>query len=224
MAEIILFSSHSFGHLLKVLLKHEQQKWLECEDNLECWLGNDNKKLSAKQRRILLTHWVGEAYKTLQSERYTSFRKNCFEKTGCLITADGSHDEKIKPESLEGYKVTPPLPTPAIIDPFASVIPEPEMIPPDDVTGADDDEMVDVSDEASTSPPPLEMDNVELRDTGHNLVGCRIKALYDGEWFKGEISWYAPAVGKLRVYFPEDESDDYIGPEEINGVDVIVCT
>ena len=29
--------------------------------------------------------------------------------TGCLITADGSEDEKIKPEGLPNYRVPPPI-------------------------------------------------------------------------------------------------------------------
>ena len=35
------------------------------------------------------------------------------EKTGCLITADGSEDEKIQPEGLPEYRVPPP----SILDP-----------------------------------------------------------------------------------------------------------
>ena len=31
-------------------------------------------------------------------------------KTGCIITANGSEDEKIQPESLKEYKVQPPMP------------------------------------------------------------------------------------------------------------------
>ena len=32
-----------------------------------------------------------------------------FEKTGCLITADGSEDEKIQTEGMLGYIVLPPV-------------------------------------------------------------------------------------------------------------------
>ena len=32
-----------------------------------------------------------------------------FEKTGCLITADGSEDEKIQTEGMPGYIVLPPV-------------------------------------------------------------------------------------------------------------------
>lgn len=44
------------------------------------------------------------------SEHYKSFVWRVWEKTGCLITADGSDDAKIQPEGLPAYKVQPPLP------------------------------------------------------------------------------------------------------------------
>ena len=69
-----------------------------------------DKKLDVKQRRILITHWVGEAFNTLMGEDYSKTRYRCFEKTGCLITADGSEDDKIAPEGLTNYVVPPPLP------------------------------------------------------------------------------------------------------------------
>ena len=52
-----------YGRMLKVLAKNEQQKWLESDENLRIWL-RDSTKLTAKERRILLTHWVGEAHLT----------------------------------------------------------------------------------------------------------------------------------------------------------------
>ena len=36
------------------------------------------------------------------------------------------------------------------------------------------------------------------------------------------ITWYATMLGKLRVFFEEDGSDDYISHEEINVIDVIL--
>ena len=47
--------------------------------------------------------------------------------------------------------------------------------------------------------------------------------LYEDEdgWFDGTITWYNTQLGKLRVVF-EDDSDDYILPEDINRVDVFL--
>ena len=59
-----------------------------------------------------ITQWVGEAHERLQHPNYHGFLRNRFEKTGCLITADGSTDCKIKPEGLHEFNVIPPLDTP----------------------------------------------------------------------------------------------------------------
>ena len=69
------------------------------------------------------------------------------------------------------------------------------------------------------------MNDEHYRDLNHNLVGLKLCVLYEdeGEWFDGTITWYNTQLGKLRVLF-EDDSDDYISPEDINGVDVFLKT
>ena len=37
------------------------------------------------------------------------------------------------------------------------------------------------------------------------------------------ITWFNSKMDKLRIYFEEDESDDYMNETEINGMDVILC-
>ena len=43
-----------------------------------------------------------------------------------------------------------------------------------------------------------------------------------GEWYEGKITWFNSKMDKLRIYFEEDESDDYMNETEINGMDVIL--
>ena len=43
----------------------------------------------------------------------------------------------------------------------------------------------------------------------------------EGGWFIGTVSWYNSQLGKLRIVF-DNVSDDYIQPDEIDGVDVIL--
>ena len=80
--------------------------------------------------------------------------------------------------------------------------------------------MVNLSDDVEDDD-----DEEAYRDLNHNLVGCKITAFYpdEGGWFKGCITWYNAQRSKLRVCFEEDGSDDYISPDEINRVDVILC-
>ena len=51
-----------FGELLKVLTKQEHNRWLDCDENADHWYRNTEPFL-AKERSILITHWIGNVYK-----------------------------------------------------------------------------------------------------------------------------------------------------------------
>ena len=63
---------------------------------------------TAKERHILITEWAGRTWDKLSQSKYDNLRQSCWTKTGCLITADGSDDDAIKPEGLPNYVVQPP--------------------------------------------------------------------------------------------------------------------
>lgn len=86
------------GKLIKTKIGEEMERWLEEDANLELW----HDKLSAKERRILMTKWTAAAWKELSAD--TMLFKKLFQKTGCLITADGSEDDTIRPQGLEPYE------------------------------------------------------------------------------------------------------------------------
>ena len=48
-------------------------------------------------RRVLMTKWTSDAWRDLRED------KEILEKTGCLMTVDGSGDEKIQPKGLKDY-------------------------------------------------------------------------------------------------------------------------
>ena len=50
-----------------------------------------------------MTQWTGEAWSQCCTDHHFSF-KRLFEKTGCLITADGSDDANIPPPPPKGLK------------------------------------------------------------------------------------------------------------------------
>ena len=62
----------SFGELLKVLTKQEHNRWLDCDENADRWYGN-TEPFSAKEQRILITHWVGNAYNKLIFQDYKTY-------------------------------------------------------------------------------------------------------------------------------------------------------
>ena len=48
-----------------------------------------------------MTQWTGHAWTELDSER--KLIQKLFEKIGCLVTAHGSHNDKIKPQGQNLY-------------------------------------------------------------------------------------------------------------------------
>lgn len=97
-----------YAQILKQLIGIEQRDWLDCDDNADRWFCQEN-PFTAKERRVLITWWVGKAWAKLGTIDYDKLRLSCWQKTGCLITANGEDDNLIKPEGLPAYSVPPPL-------------------------------------------------------------------------------------------------------------------
>ena len=95
-----------YAELLKVKVRQEHYKWLDSEENADQWNGIDN--FTASDRQILLMHWVDEGYKTLLDSKYDKFRRQMFEKPGCLLASDGSGDHLATPKGLPNYEAPPP--------------------------------------------------------------------------------------------------------------------
>ena len=95
-----------YAELLKVLIGQAQHAWLDDDQIADLWYGQE-KGFTAKDRRILITHW-GNAHNKLITPQYDDFRWCLFEKTGLLMTADGSANDKVCPEGLPGYQIPPP--------------------------------------------------------------------------------------------------------------------
>ena len=60
------------GRLLKVLVFYEQQDWLEYDQDIDLRMGNSEKKVNVKQRQILITQLVVDAYDKLRGPDYNS--------------------------------------------------------------------------------------------------------------------------------------------------------
>ena len=88
------------GRLIVTLYLEAQDIWLDIDENLELWEAG---KLTAAQRRILMTRWLGAAWEKFNSRQYDGARHRWFQKTGGLMTADGSADDKITPEGTTKY-------------------------------------------------------------------------------------------------------------------------
>ena len=85
-----------YGKLFRVYVGKALDAWLLNGDNVEKW---DSNKLTASDRRILITQWTGEAAK--QIGRDIRYRRRLFEKTRLAMTADGSDDNLINLQGVE---------------------------------------------------------------------------------------------------------------------------
>ena len=93
---------------------------------------------------------LGEA----ECPKYDASRWKCFERTGCLLTADSSDGDKVKPEGMYACVVPPLLPIPAAADPFESLVPAADPIPDDTMITDDVLTDTDIVEEGSTSVTP----------------------------------------------------------------------
>ena len=95
-------------NVIKLEMGNEMDQWLEDDDNLALWEGDDGAKLSASDRRVLLAHWYFNATKkALKGNAKWAY----FAHAGALLFADGSDDHLVKLEGAPaGYKLVVPAP------------------------------------------------------------------------------------------------------------------
>ena len=58
-----------YASILKALIRNEFFDWLDNNENMKKWYREDL-HITANERRILVTHWVGNAYRKLTSSKY----------------------------------------------------------------------------------------------------------------------------------------------------------
>jgi len=87
-----------YGRDVKREMGRLMLEWLDNDDNLEKW---ENGELSAADRRVLMTHWAAVAVANVNKD--VTRRRRYFEKTGNLMTADRSGDDKIQPQGTTKY-------------------------------------------------------------------------------------------------------------------------
>ena len=63
------------GQILKVLIGRAHRIWLDNEGNADKWYGFDS-KFTASERRVLISHWVGEAWNKLCGPEKTLLGEN----------------------------------------------------------------------------------------------------------------------------------------------------
>ncbi|CAB1100003.1 unnamed protein product [Ectocarpus sp. CCAP 1310/34] len=84
------------GRFLKVEVERQMNIWLEQSDNLERW---ETASLTASDRGVLITQWMGAAMARLNSQQ--AYRYRLFNKCGIAMTVDGSGDDRVTLEGLD---------------------------------------------------------------------------------------------------------------------------
>ena len=62
-------------------------------------------KFPARQRRVLMTNWVADAYAKLSQRAACQSTARTFRRCGISVQIDGSEDEDIEIRGLRNYKV-----------------------------------------------------------------------------------------------------------------------
>ena len=88
------------GALIKRFYEEVVQEWFQDDRNWEEWTGAN---LTASRKRVLTTHWYGEAYnRACSSYNFAA----AFDHTGSNLTADGSGDHLLKLQGLDDFSFT----------------------------------------------------------------------------------------------------------------------
>ena len=155
-----------------------------------------------------MTQCVGKAWEKLCGPDDEHLRLRCWQKTGCLMTADGSEDQFITREGLPGYKIPPPL----LYLPTTDAIPAPNVPDVNEVEQNEDVEPLDEELEKPGNEGRQWEDNEDDRYYDAQYCGQKIKVLYQNGWFVGTIDYFNGDIQKFRVSYPGG-SGDYIGAQ-----------
>ena len=190
------------AHMLKVLVGQKHRSWLDEGENAEHWYGH-GQPFPAGERRILITHWVGEAWNILSGPDYDHLRQRCWEKTGCLMTADGSEDVKISLEGLPDYLAPPP----ADYLPVAETTPIPNEPPGANNTTAEEEVLEEFDEEEPKNKGEEFEDHEDDRIDFAPHCGRKLRALYGNGWYTGTIQYFNENLLKYRVTFVDGPED-----------------
>ena len=156
---------------------------------------------------------------TQAGPEYDHVRKRSWEKTGCLLTADGSEDAAVTPEGLENFVVPGPM---TMLDP--SPQPPPPCVPAPGATSTDIEEQAtedDADEDNADEHPSNDVDERlvdDLSDRVFTMAGKRIRCLYENGWFTGSVEYFNSKLNEYKVSY-EDGTTDYIDPGSVDGVE-----
>ena len=124
----------------------EERATTHLQDNLHQYVSG---KISASERRILFTKWVGQSWEEISANKAMIVRS--FEKCGISVPIDGTNDSAINISGLDNYVVSNSSEDEDDGDPF-------ESEGDDESSGSNDSQSID-SFESDLEPEDEEMDD-----------------------------------------------------------------
>ena len=117
------------------LFLDEQRAWLDQDPlRVEDWFGYARGHCNQIDRRVQITKWVAAAHRKYVSNFvYLMERRGAFERTGALLSADGSQDWTVLPSTMPQYVAPLPASGEPMLTPPRQRLPtdEPQRDPPD---------------------------------------------------------------------------------------------
>ena len=110
------FHRGHLGAVLKGLAKKHFEAWLEQPSNPEKpvrehianWKLWESNRMSAREKRILMTYVYGDAYEEFCSPRFLHCRQQAFRMTGLCMDVAGKNDFWIECEGAPDFRPEPP--------------------------------------------------------------------------------------------------------------------
>ena len=119
----------------RALFLEEQRAWLNQDPiRVEAWFGYRRGQCSQIDRRVQITKWVAAAHRKYVSNFvYSMERRGAFERTGALLSADGSQDWAVLPSTMPQYVAPLPASGEPMLTPPRQRLPTdaPQRDPPD---------------------------------------------------------------------------------------------
>ena len=119
----------------RALFLDEQRQWLDQDPlHVDAWFGYARGRCNQSDRRVQISKWVAAAFRKYVSNFVFSYeRRGAFERTGALLSADGSQDWAVLPSRLPNYVAPLPPSGEAMLTPPRQRLPtdEPQSDPAD---------------------------------------------------------------------------------------------
>ena len=90
-----------------------------------------------------------------------------------------------------------------------------------DTTENDEEKQEDLEDLEKPESNGTEFEDCKNDRSEDELCEPKVKGLYENDWFTGTIQYSNEKMGRYRVLY-DDNSKDYIGIEEIEGVELVL--